>query len=86
MASEAQQIASAIARLQRAFNDHLGPQSGASSIHIPHPQLSAIRRGKYIVTNPVERRTFDPSTVTLDELAEVVSTLISDLQAIKVIG
>ena len=86
MATEAQKIAAALNQLQRAFNNHLGPQPGASSTSTPHPQLSAIRRGAYTVTNPVERRTFNTATVTTQQLAEVVGTIISDLQAIKVLG
>ena len=35
----------------------------------------------YTVTNPVTRRTFDTTTVTLQQLAEVVGTLIADDQA-----
>lgn len=34
----------------------------------------------YTVTNAVTRRTFDPTTVTTQELAEVVSTLITDIR------
>jgi hypothetical protein len=86
MASELSQIAASLDVLSQAFRTHLGPQSGASSLNIPHPQLSAIRRGAYTVTNPVERRTFDPATVTLGQLAQVVGTIITDLQAIKVLG
>ena len=34
----------------------------------------------YTVTNPVTRRSFDTTTVTLSELAEVVGTVIADMQ------
>lgn len=34
----------------------------------------------YTVTNPVERRSFDTTTVTVSQLAEVLSTVIADLQ------
>lgn len=33
----------------------------------------------YTVTNPVERRSFDTTTVTTQQLAEVVGTILSDL-------
>lgn len=35
----------------------------------------------YVVTNPVDRRSFDTTTITLPQLAEVVGTLIADDQA-----
>lgn len=37
----------------------------------------------YTVTNPVDRRTFDTTTVTLPQLAEAVGTLIADLKTQK---
>ena len=43
--------------------------------------LSPVSANAYVVTNPVVRRSFDTTTVTLPELAEVVSTIIADLQA-----
>lgn len=86
MASKEAIIAGSIEELTRAFREHLGPRATASSQFIPHTQLCAISRGAYTVTNPVTRRSFDPATVTLSELAEVVGTLITDLQAIKVLG
>lgn len=39
----------------------------------------------YVVTGAVEDRDFDPGTVTLPELANVVATLIADLRQAKVI-
>jgi hypothetical protein len=35
----------------------------------------------YTITNPATRRSFDTTTVTLSELAEVVGTVIADMQA-----
>lgn len=44
-------------------------------------------QGTYLVTNVfTERRTFDTTTVTLPQLAEVVATLIRDLRAKNQIG
>lgn len=37
----------------------------------------------YTVTNPVDRRSFDTTTVTLPQLAEALGTLIADLKLQK---
>lgn len=47
--------------------------------------LSPNAANAYTVTNPVVRRSFDTTTVTLPQLAEVVGTIISDLQTLKLL-
>lgn len=46
----------------------------------------AAQAAAYTVTNPVVRRTFDTTTVTLQQLAEVVGTIIGDDQATNLRG
>lgn len=43
-------------------------------------QTTDIFWDEYTVTNITQTRTFDPTTVTLEELAHVVGTLIEDYQ------
>lgn len=48
--------------------------------------LLAVAPTAYTVTNGTTDRTYDANATTLDELADIVSTLISDLRAAKIIG
>ena len=72
--------------LEKFVKQHIGYQQGAHSPNTPHPQLSAISRGAYTVTNGTADRTYDADTVVVAELADIVYTLIGDLQTIKVVG
>lgn len=47
--------------------------------------LSPNAANAYVVVNPVTRRTFDTTTVTTQQLAEVVGTMIADLQTLKLL-
>lgn len=46
----------------------------------------AAQPAAYTVTNPVARRSFDTTSVTLQELAEVVGTIIGDLQSLGLVA
>jgi hypothetical protein len=72
--------------LKRLLHNHLGHQQGAVTTNVPHPTMSAISRGSYVVTNDVVDRTYDADTVLVAELADIVATLISDLQEVKILG
>lgn len=49
--------------------------------------LAAVQGSEpYTVTNAAESRTFDAPTVTLPELADVVGTLISDLESKEILS
>ena len=75
-----------VAALEKFVGQHRGHQFGAQTPNMPHPQLSAISRGAYVVTNGVTDRAYDANTVVVAELADVVYTLIADLQTIQVLG
>lgn len=72
--------------LEKLVNIHMGIQQGAISTNLPHPALSAISRGGYTVTNPITLKVFDTQTVFTQNLAQVVGTIIADLQAVKILG
>lgn len=72
--------------LEKLLGQHFGYQPGAHSPNTPHPQLSAISRGAYTVTNGTADRTYDADTVVVAELADVVYTILTDLQTIKILG
>lgn len=49
--------------------------------------LAAVQGSEaYTVTNAAESRTFDAPTVTLPELADVVGTLVADLQSKEILS
>jgi hypothetical protein len=63
------EIVPTLIELRQRFNELLSPPTTAV----------------YTVTNPVVRRTFDTTTVTLSQLAEVVGTIIADLKTAGVL-
>lgn len=72
--------------LLKLVHQHLGFQTGANNPNAPHAALSAVSRGAYTVTNGTTDRTYDADTVLVAELADIVYTLITDLQTIKILG
>ena len=40
----------------------------------------------YTITNPTTNRTYDANSTTINELADIMATLINDLQAYGLIG
>ena len=82
-------LADIMAKLQlieQRLNAHLGYNSSASQPGTPHPDLSAVSRGAYVITNGSADRAMDASTALVGEVANVLYTVISDLQVIKVLG
>lgn len=75
-----------VSSLEKFIGQHKGYQFGAQTSNMPHPQLSAISRGKYTVTNGVADRTYDADTVVVAELADIVYTIITDLQTVQILG
>ena len=65
---------------------HLGPQQGAISQEIPHPQLSAAAEGEYTSSNYTPDRDYDADSTTVGEIADVLGTLMGDLRLTKIIG
>ena len=72
--------------LEKFVRQHQGHQFGAQTPNMPHPQLSAISRGAYLVTSGVTDRAYDANTVVVAELADIVYTLITDLQTVQILG
>ena len=75
-----------VAALEKFVGQHRGHQFGAQTPNMPHPQLSAISRGAYTVTNGTTDRVYDADTVLVAELADIVHTLIADLQSLLILG
>ena len=75
-----------VTELERLMRQHLGVQQGSINANTPHPALSAASRGQYNVANAVPDRSFDADTAVVAELADVVATLISDLQSTRLLG
>jgi len=75
-----------ITALEKFIGQHLGHQFGAQTPNMPHPQLSAISRGLYTVTNGTIDRAYDADTVVVAELADIVYTMINDLQTVQILG
>lgn len=75
-----------VAALEKFIGQHQGHQFGAQTPNIPHPQLSAISRGGYTITNGTTDRTYDADTVVVAELADIVYTMWTDLNAIGILG
>lgn len=75
-----------VAVLEKFIGQHQGHQFGAQTPNMPHPQLSAISRGSYVVTNGTTDRVYDADTVVVAELADIVYTLIVDLQTVQILG
>lgn len=75
-----------IAVLKKLLNNHLGHQTGAITANLPHPQMSAISRGKFTFTNGTVDRVIDCDSTTLAELADIVYTIWLDLSEIKTLG
>lgn len=73
-------------QLQKTVSSHLGSQLGANTSNVPHPQISAIPRGSYAVTNGNLDRTFDADSTSTAELADIIYTIIQDLKAIHILG
>lgn len=71
--------------LDKRLKTHLGTQTGANTANMPHPTMSAFSRGKYTITNGTVDRTYNADTVLVAELADIVYTLISDLQAVRIL-
>ena len=72
--------------LEKFIGQHQGHQFGAQTPNMPHPQLSAISRGAYTITNGTTDRVYNADTVAVAELADIVYTLIVDLQTIQILG
>lgn len=72
--------------LEKFIGQHRGHQFGALTPNMPHPQLSAISRGAYTVTNGTSDRTYNADTVAVAELADIVYTIIVDLQTVLILG
>ena len=72
--------------LERQMKLHVGYQQGAATPNNPHPQYSAASRGAYTVTNGTTDRSYNADTVVVAELADVVYTLITDLQSTGQLG
>lgn len=79
-------LETALDDIQKQIKRHIGYQPGAQSANNPHPQLSAISRGSYSVTNGTTDRAYDANTVAIAELADIVYTMIVDLQTIGILG
>ena len=70
--------------LEKLVKSHLGSRVPVGS-GTPHPELS--NAGKvYTITNRTTDRTFDADSTSTAELADVLGTLILDLQEVKIIG
>jgi len=65
-------------QLEKNFRQHIGTQTGASTVNSPHPNLHAAD-GEYTLTNVTTDRVFDADTVVVAELADIVGTIINDL-------
>ena len=72
--------------LEKQLIQHIGSQPGAAIAGTPHPDLSAASRGAYTLTKVTTDRALDADSTTLAEVADVLGTLLKDLQAIKVVG
>lgn len=75
-----------IEQLEKFIGQHIGYQQAAHSANTPHPQLSAVSRGTYTITNGTVDRTYNADTVVVAELADIVYTMWLDLNSIKVLG
>ena len=72
--------------LEKFIGQHRGHQFGAQTPNMPHPQLSAVSRGAYTITNGTTDRVYNADTVAVAELADIVYTIITDLQTILILG
>lgn len=70
-------------QIERKLQNHIGAQQGATAINSPHPNLQA-EEGLYVVTNPSGTREFDVTTVTAAEVADILASIITDLQSVGV--
>lgn len=86
MATAEMNLSNTLDELSKIMAEHLGVRSGVSTPLIPHTQLSAINRGAYVLTNVSDSRTLDPTATSLGQIANILASLISDLQSIKVLG
>lgn len=86
MATAELNLSNTLDDLTRLMSEHLGVKSGASTPTIPHTQLCAIGRGNYSLTNVADSRTLDTSSVSLFQLANILATVIADLQSVKILG
>ena len=73
-------------RLEERFNHHLGTNPGASIAGTPHPDMSAASRGAYTISNGTSDRSYDADASSTAELADILYTLITDLQTVKILG
>ncbi len=48
--------------------------------------IADLKRGEYSTSNVTTKRTFDADATTLDEIADVLGTLIADLQDAGLLG
>lgn len=83
---EVLQLKAQVEALEKLVHQHLGPQGGAVSTKVPHPELSAAANGAYTVTNGTADRSYDADASSTAELADVLYTLITDLQEAGILG
>lgn len=81
------QLANRVKAVEDNFRLHIGNTGvGFNSPNLPHPNMSAIKQGTYTITNQANDRTYDANASSTDELADVLSQVIADLQRIGILG
>ena len=78
-----EQLDTEVAALHRLLHTHLGGV-GVSTPQRPHPNMRI--DVTYTITNGSTDRTYDANATTVDELADILSTLITDLKQIGLVG
>lgn len=65
-------------QIKRQLREHIGFQYGANTANVPHPQMVNLLN-EYTIDNLTNDRTYDANTVAVAELADIVGTLLLDL-------
>lgn len=71
-------------RIERLLQAHVGPQTAIGTTTLPHGNMHA--DVIYTIANGTIDRTYDANATTVDELADILYTLIQDLKLLGLVG
>lgn len=77
-------IENRLSRLEQQIANHLGQQQSIGTSTLPHGNMHAAVT--YLVTNGVINRTYDADTIVIADLADIVYSIITDLQLLGLVG